>query len=146
MTETPKLLGIDNRKMSKSYNNFIAFSDSPDVVLKKTAQMVTDPKRIKKSDPGHPDVCNVFSYFKVFKPGIEKEVYQYCTKAKLGCTECKKKLAEALNEVLAPIREKRAKLTKDKSKVKDILAQGAKRASQVAGETLDEVKKIVGLR
>jgi len=98
--------------MSKSYNNFIALADSPDAVEEKTAQMITDPQRIKKADPGHPDICNVFSYFKTFKPEAEKEVEQYCTKAKAGCSECKKRLAAALNELLAPIREKRNKLAK----------------------------------
>ncbi len=145
LTETPKLLGIDNRKMSKSYNNFIALSDSPDEVRKKSARMITDPQRVKKSDPGHPKICNVFSYFKTFKPEIENEVYQYCTKAELGCTECKRRLASVLNEALAPIRQKRQSLTKDKSKVEDILTQGEKKAKKAAGQTLAEVKKLIGL-
>ena len=145
LTETPKLLGIDNRKMSKSYNNFIALSDTPDEVRRKTAWMVTDPRRIKKSDPGHPPVCNVFSYFKTFKPQAEKEVYLYCTRAELGCTECKKRLAGVLNEALAPIRQKREELTKHKSKVLDILKQGEKKAKKVCAGTLTEVKKLIGL-
>ncbi len=145
LTATPKLLGIDNRKMSKSYNNFIALSDSPEAVIKKTAQMITDPQRIKKSDPGHPRKCNVFSYFKTFSPQSEQEVYDYCTQAKLGCTDCKKRLAQVLNEVLAPIRRKREQLNKHKSQVLDILKQGSKKASQVANQTLAEVKKLSGL-
>ena len=145
LTETPKLLGIDKRKMSKSYDNFIALSDLPDEVRKKCAQMVTDPQRIKKSDPGHPKICNVFSYYKVFKPEVEKEVYQYCTQAKVGCSECKRRLAQALNEKLQPIRQKRAELSKHKSKVEDILKQGEEKASKVAVETLAEVKELIGL-
>lgn len=145
LTKTPKLLGIDRRKMSKSYKNFIALSDSPDEVLKKTAKMITDPQRIKKFDPGHPKICNVFSYFKTFRPEMEKEVYQDCTQSRLGCTECKRRLAGVLNEVLAPIRQKREELTKHKTKVEDILKQGARKVREVAGETLAEVKKLIGL-
>lgn len=145
LAKTPKLLGIDRRKMSKSYNNFIALSDSEDEVCKKTARMITDPKRIKKSDPGHPKTCNVFSYFKTFKPEAEKEIEQYCTQGKVGCTECKQQLAQVLNSALAPIRQKREKLSKDKSQVPDILKEGEKKASRVAGETLTKVKKLAGL-
>lgn len=145
LAQTPKLLGIDNRKMSKSYNNFIALTDAPDEVRRKTAQMITDPQRIKKTDPGRPKVCNVFSYFKTFKPEAEIEVYRYCTKARVGCTECKKKLAGVLNEVLSPIRQKKEELAKHDSRVQDILRQGQKKAKKVAAETLAEVKKLIGL-
>ena len=145
LAQTPKLLGIDNRKMSKSYNNYIALSDSVEVVRKKCAQMITDPQRIKKSDPGHPKICNVFFYYKTFKPEIEKELYHWCTNAKLGCTECKRRLAQELNEVLAPIRQKREELSRNKSKVEDILNHGAKKAKKVASQTLAEVKKLIGL-
>ncbi|MBN3039302.1 MAG: tryptophan--tRNA ligase [Candidatus Omnitrophica bacterium] len=145
LTETPKLLGIDNRKMSKSYQNFIALSDSKEEVGKKTGQMVTDPKRIKKTDPGHPKVCNVFSYYKIFKPEMEKEVHHWCTKAEIGCIECKKKLADILNGVLEPIREKRAQFTRHRSTVDDILTQGAEKARGVCVETLKETRKLIGL-
>ena len=145
LTETPKLLGIDRRKMSKSYNNFIALSDSQDALSKKVTRMVTDPQRVKRSDPGHPKICNVFSYYKTFKPQMEKELYHRCANAEIGCTECKKRLAGEINSVLAPIRQKRAELTKHKSKVQDILMQGAKKAKKVASETLAEVKNLIGL-
>ena len=145
LTETPKLLGIDRRKMSKSYSNFIALSDSAQEVCKKTAQMITDPQRIKRSDPGHPKICNVFSYFKTFKPELENELYQDCTQSKIGCTECKKRLADVLNEVLTPIRQKREELSKSKTKVEEILSIGAKKAKKVASQTLAEVKELIGL-
>lgn len=145
LTQTPRLLGIDNRKMSKSYNNFIALTDTSDQIRKKTAQMVTDPKRIKRSDRGHPGICNVFSYFKTFKPETEIELYQDCTQAKIGCTECKKRLAQLLNEVLAPIREKRAKLAKNMFAVDDILSQGEQKAQKVCQQTLSEVRNLIGL-
>ncbi|MCQ9208715.1 MAG: tryptophan--tRNA ligase [Omnitrophica bacterium] len=145
LTATPKLLGIDRRKMSKSYNNFIALSDTPEEVRRKTARMITDPERIRKSDPGHPKICNVFSYYKTFCPEMEQQVRTWCTKAEAGCTECKQKLAQMLNETLAPIRERRKELTKHTSTVQDILNEGAKKAKAVAGETLAEVKKLIGL-
>jgi len=144
LTPTPKLLGIDRRKMSKSYSNFIALSDTDDVVRKKTARMITDPQRIKKSDPGHPQACNVFSYYKTFEPQMEKEVYHYCTRARVGCTECKRRLAQVLNELLSPIRQKREELTKHSSTIEDILRQGRRRAQQVTIETLAEVKELIG--
>jgi tryptophanyl-tRNA synthetase len=145
LTETPRLLGIDNRKMSKSYNNFIALSDTQEAVQKKAARMVTDPERIKKSDPGHPQVCNVFGYYKTFKPEMEKQVFKECTRAQIGCSDCKKRIAGVINEALAPIRQKRARLIKDKSTVEDILNQGAKKARKVADATLSEVKRLIGL-
>jgi tryptophanyl-tRNA synthetase len=145
LTETPKLLGIDRRKMSKSYNNFIALSDSPDTLRRKTAQMITDPQRIKKTDPGHPQICNVFSYYKIFKPEAEQQLAQDCTQAKLGCTDCKQRLAALLNAVLAPIRQKREELSRHSSRIPDILKEGEKKAGKVAGETLAEVRKLIGL-
>lgn len=145
LTETPKLLGIDNRKMSKSYNNFIALSDTAAEVIRKTMQMVTDPQRIKKSQPGHPQICNVFSYFRTFRPEMVKEVQGYCTKARLGCTECKQKLAAVLNEILTPIRQRRERLSRRKPQVLEILKQGERKAGRVAGETLAEAKRLIGL-
>jgi len=145
LTKNPRLLGIDRRKMSKSYNNFIALGDNADTVREKVSRMITDPKRIKKTDPGHPKVCNVFSYYKTFAPKLENEVCKDCTNARIGCTECKRKLADILNNVLDPIRKKRKELTLHKSTVEDILKEGAKVACKVAGQTLSEVKALIGL-
>ncbi|MFC1698632.1 tryptophan--tRNA ligase [Candidatus Omnitrophota bacterium] len=145
LTETPKLLGFDNRKMSKSYNNFIALSDSAEAVRKKTSRMITDPQRIKRNDPGHPEICNVFSYFQTFQPEVEAQLLADCRRGAIGCTECKKRLAQVLNDRLDPLREKREKLTRQKSKVETILKDGEKRASKVCQETLSAVKQLVGL-
>ena len=145
LTKMPKLLGIDGRKMSKSYGNFIALGDPADTIKKKCNQMFTDPKRIKLSDKGHPDECNLYSYFKLFKKGIAPEVYEYCAEATLGCTECKKNLAEAISEYLGEIRAKREGLLKKRSSIYDILKEGAKRAGEVATETMAEVRKVTGL-
>ncbi|MDP8266094.1 MAG: tryptophan--tRNA ligase [Candidatus Aceula meridiana] len=140
LTETPRLLGLDGRKMSKSYDNAINLSDSAEIVRKKVQTMFTDPKRIKLSDPGHPKICNVFSYYKVFSPEKEAEVCAWCTKAEKGCTECKKILAEDILERIRPIADKREKLSKDKGYVEDILKQGALKARVIAQKTITEVR------
>ncbi|MDD2680288.1 MAG: tryptophan--tRNA ligase [Candidatus Omnitrophica bacterium] len=145
LTKTPKLLGLDGRKMSKSYLNTINLSDTPEVITRKIATMFTDPKRIKLSDAGHPDTCNVFSYFSVFMPERKDEVYDWCMDAKKGCTECKKLLAGAIIEKLAPIQEKRKNLLKDKAALKKILDAGAKKAAGFASGTMQEVRKAINL-
>jgi len=144
LTRTPKLLGIDNRKMSKSYANFIALSDTPEVIKKKVSVMITDPARIKLTDKGCPAVCNVFSYFSTFaKPGDTAKVKDWCEGALRGCTECKRNLADILIEVLEPIRSRRGKMPD--SEVEDIIADGARRSRKAAGETMAEVRKLVNL-
>ncbi|MFZ5800800.1 MAG: tryptophan--tRNA ligase [Candidatus Omnitrophota bacterium] len=143
LTEVPRLLGLDGRKMSKSYKNTVDLSDPPETVKKKIGNMITDPKRIRKTDPGHPEACNVRSYFASFAPEMKKEVDDWCRHAKVGCTECKKILSEKIIAILAPIQEKRAGLLKDKSKLKEILDAGAKKAAAVAQQTMEEVKKAV---
>ncbi|MDD5136837.1 MAG: tryptophan--tRNA ligase [Candidatus Omnitrophica bacterium] len=144
LTKTPKLLGLDNRKMSKSYANFIALSDTPEVIKKKVNVMITDAERIRLQDKGHPAVCNVFSYFSTFtKPDNVSKVKDWCEGALRGCTECKKGLAEILIENLDPIRTRRDKMPD--SEVEGIIAEGAKRARKAAGETMAEVKKLINL-
>ena len=141
LTKTAKLLGLDNRKMSKSYSNFIALSDTPEEIKKKVSQMITDPERQKLTDKGHPDICGVFSYFQTFgDERIKSETRAWCEAATMGCTECKKKLADILIDNLAVIRQRRMKLSD--GEIKDILADGAKRAREVASKTMDEVKKL----
>jgi len=145
LTQTPRLLGIDNRKMSKSYGNAINLSDSPDEIKKKIMTMVTDPERIKKLDPGHPDICNVFSYYKFFFPSLSEALAKDCRAAKIGCVEDKGKLAECIIELLRPIQERRDRLLKDKPVLEAILKKGAEKARTVAQGTIKEVKKAVGI-
>ncbi|MBN2453571.1 MAG: tryptophan--tRNA ligase [Candidatus Omnitrophica bacterium] len=142
LTRVPKLLGLDNRKMSKSYGNFIALSDTPEEIAKKVAGMITDPKRIKLSDRGHPDICNVFSYYSIFsdQAALDK-IRQSCEGAKTGCTECKKALAVALAEYLEPMRKKAAALSDDD--IRDILRSGDKSARAAALETMAAVRDVV---
>jgi len=145
LTKEKRLLGLDGRKMSKSYNNYIALSEEPEVIAKKVQSMFTDPTRIKFTDPGHPDKCNVHNYYAVFAPQRKKEIDEACRRAKIGCTECKKELANILIKFLEPIQEKRNALLKNKKEVFDILEQGEKKARAVASETLAEVKKLLRL-
>jgi len=141
LTKTPRLLGVDNRKMSKSYDNAINLADSPEIIKKKIQSMFTDPKRVKLADPGHPDVCNVYSYYEVFAPDRKKEVYDWCTGALKGCTDCKKILADIILKQLVPIQEKRQALIKSKNRVMEILEAGSKHARALAQKTIFEVKE-----
>jgi tryptophanyl-tRNA synthetase len=144
LTKASKLLGLDNRKMSKSYGNFIALSDTPEMIEKKVSQMVTDPQRIHLEDKGHPDICTVFNYFTNFgEDDVRKETKKLCEEAKIGCTACKKALAKILINYLAPIREKRESLSD--AKIKEILAEGAKEAADFASQTIGEVKGLLSL-
>jgi tryptophanyl-tRNA synthetase len=141
LTEVPKLLGIDGRKMSKSYDNAIFISDPPEEVRRKTSAMFTDPKRIRKSDPGNPDICNVFSFHKVYSdPETVIRVNRECRQATLGCVEDKKNLAETLVCYLAPIQEVRARFLQNPSLVEEILEDGCQRARRVATRTMEEVR------
>jgi len=144
-TKTPKLLGIDNRKMSKSFGNFIALSDPPRTIKEKVGSMFTDPKRVRLSDPGHPDKCNVYQYYKIFKPSSTKEVHDYCTRAKVGCTECKKNLALAIIDHIKDIQKKRKEILEDKDRIHNILAEGTEKARAIADQTMAQVKKAIAL-
>jgi len=141
LTETPRLLGLDGRKMSKSYDNTINLSDSEDTIKRKISNMFTDPKRIKLTDKGHPDVCNVFSYYRVFIPQMQDEVFNWCTNASLGCTDCKRRLAISLIDKLKPFHKKRQDLVKDERKIRKIIEEGKHKATSIAAKTLKEVKE-----
>ncbi|MBF0489015.1 MAG: tryptophan--tRNA ligase [Candidatus Omnitrophica bacterium] len=143
LTETSRLLGVDNRKMSKSYGNAINLSDSVEEITKKTLTMITDPKRIRKTDPGHPEECNVYSYYKALAPELQGEAHIWCTQATKGCIDCKRTLATKLTDYLGPMREKRAQLEKDKDYIRDVLNDGAKKAKSIASQTMAEVRQAV---
>ncbi len=146
LTETPKLLGIDGRKMSKSYNNAIYISDSPAGIREKVGQMFTDPHRIRKSDPGNPDICNVFSFHRVYSPTeVVERVNVDCRRATLGCVEDKRNLAENIITYLAPIQEKRSRYLENPHGVEEILQDGCRRAQVVATQTLAEVRRAMKL-
>ena len=144
LTETPKVLGADRRKMSKSYDNAIFLSDDPETIRKKVSGMITDPQRARRSDPGNPDVCNVFAFHKLYTPpdGVA-EIDQECRSAGIGCVECKQKMAENLVTALAPIREKRAYYEARPQEVEEIMAAGSDKASQTARQTMGEVREAI---
>jgi tryptophanyl-tRNA synthetase len=143
LTQTTRLLGLDGRKMSKSYNNYIALTDSPEIILKKVQGMFTDPERIRVTDCGHPDKCSVFSYYAAFAPALGNQVHERCLKAMIGCTECKKELATILINLLAPIQEKRQALQKDKKQIVEILSIGRQKASLLAKKTILEARELL---
>lgn len=146
-TQIPKVLGIDGReKMSKSLNNHIELAATPQETNKRVLAMVTDPARVKRSDPGNPDICNVFSMHKVFSPAPETEsINVECRRAGIGCVECKTLFAKNLNQHLEPFRSRRAEIASKPDLVDDVLSDGAKRARSIAQQTMSEVRAAVGL-
>jgi len=146
-TEYPKILGIDGQeKMGKSLNNHIELAATPEETTRRVMQMVTDPARIRRSDPGNPDVCNVFSMHKIFSSPEEIAMVNVeCRRAGIGCVDCKKLLARNMNANLAPFRERRADLANNPDDIKDILRDGARRAKAIAAQTMQEVRQAVGL-
>lgn len=146
-TTVPKVLGLDGKsKMGKSLNNHIELAATPEETQKRVMKMVTDPQRARLSDPGNPDVCNVFTLHKIFTDSEKvKTINSECRKAEIGCVACKKLFAESLNNDLAPFRERRQNLEKDPDQVWDILHQGGVQAQAIARDTLGEVKEAIGL-
>jgi tryptophanyl-tRNA synthetase len=146
-TEYPKILGLDGvQKMSKSLDNHIEIAATPEETQKRVMTMVTDPARIKRTDPGNPDVCNVFSMHRIFSSPEEVAMINVeCRRAGIGCVDCKKIYAKNLNANLAPFRERREKLTAHLDDVQDILNDGARRARLVARQTMKEVRAAIGL-
>ncbi len=144
LTETPKILGLDGRKMSKSYNNAIYLSESPDEIAAKATQMFTDPKRARRSDPGNPEVCNVFEFHKLYSSKETVNTIDHeCRTARIGCVECKKIMAQNLIKALEPIREKRQYYLARPQLVDDIIAEGCQKARNVARLTMTEVREAV---
>jgi tryptophanyl-tRNA synthetase len=141
LTEVPKLLGIDGRKMSKSYDNSIFMSDRGDALRKKVASMFTDPQRQRKSDPGRPELCNVFTFHQLYSPPDDvAAIPPACRTAAIGCIECKRRLASAVEEAMRPIHERRDHYLSHPEQVRDIMAEGNRRASAIAKATLAEVR------
>lgn len=145
LTQAPKLPGTDGRKMSKSYGNTIELSDPPEIVDKKVMQMVTDPARKRREDKGHPEVCPVYFYHNLLKNPNVETVADECRNALRGCVECKQEMGVHLKKFMEPIYERRKAWEKRKSEVKEILAEGSKRARQIAQATMREAKQAAGM-
>lgn len=146
-TSVPKVLGIDGvQKMSKSLNNHIELAATPEETTQRVMQMVTDPARVRRSDPGNPDVCNVFSLHKIFSPQTDIDMVNVeCRRAGIGCVDCKKLLAKNLNAHLAPFRARRSDLDKNPAYIWGVLEDGARRANVLAEETMVSVRSAIGL-
>jgi tryptophanyl-tRNA synthetase len=141
LAEVPKLLGIDGRKMSKSYDNAIFISDRGDSLNCKVAAMFTDPQRQRKKDPGRPELCNVYTFHGLYSsPGVVAQIDPDCRRAAIGCTECKRKLAAAIAEGMMPIHERRDHYVAHPEEIRAIIVDGNRRAAAIAGTTLAEVR------
>ena len=142
LTNFPLVLGLDGvQKMGKSYDNHIEISAFPQEISKRVMTAVTDPARRYRSDPGHPEVCNVFRLHNFFTPARIEEIASECRGARIGCVDCKRILAESSNLNLKPFRERRASLASKPGCVNQVLADGANRAEAIAKETIKEVKE-----
>ena len=146
-TEVPKVIGIDGQqKMSKSLNNHIELAATPEETSQRVMSMVTDPQRMRRTDPGNPDVCNVYRMHKIFSTREEVEhINVECRRAGIGCVDCKRLLAKNLNAHLAPFRECRAELDKNPDHIWEVLHDGARRARTIAEGVMEEVRDAIGL-
>jgi tryptophanyl-tRNA synthetase len=146
-TEVLKVLGIDGKdKMGKSLNNHIELATTPEATVKRVKEMVTDPARLRRTDPGNPDICNVFTMHKLFSPQEEVDMINVeCRKAGIGCVDCKLRFANNLNKHLEPFRTKRAELASNPNNIQEILNDGAKRARAIAEQTMVEVREAMQL-
>lgn len=148
LTAQARILGTDRRKMSKSYGNAVNLSDDTGTVTRRVRSMVTDPERVRVSDPGHPDACNVFSYYGIFAPDQTAPARQWCETAQKGCTDCKSLLAGEVNRWLEPIRSRRQELASRIQSPEGVFAliqAGQRRAEETARRTLGDVKSLLGL-
>ena len=144
LTKTPRIPGLDGRKMSKSYGNAITLSESGEEIRKKTKMMVTDPARKRRTDPGNPDVCPVYDWHKLFSsPETLKWSAEGCRTAGIGCIECKAKMADHLIEWIAPIRERRVEYERHPARVLDVIDSGSAKAREVAQVTMKRVRQAV---
>lgn len=145
-TEAPVLPGLDGRKMSKSYGNCIFITESEDSISEKISKMMTDPQRVRRNDPGDPEISPVFAYHKLYSsPAEVADVAEGCRTARIGCVECKKRLIRNVVSKLAPIREKRLQLECDMDRVRDIIKAGNERARGECSATMRQVRRAVGL-
>jgi len=146
LTTFPMILGLDGKqKMSKQLDNDIEIALSPEETLKRVMTAVTDPARQYRTDPGHPEICNVYSLHGYFNPLQQKDIAVQCHAAKIGCVDCKTLLAKGINTAFQPFRERRATIAAKPKYIEDVLADGAARASVIARETMKEVKQKMGL-
>ncbi|MDQ7095845.1 tryptophan--tRNA ligase [Desulfosporosinus sp. PR] len=141
--KVPLLPGVDGRKMSKSYHNAISLTASPEEIKTRVQQMITDPARLRKDDPGHPEVCIVHKFHQIYTPNVA-EIEENCRLGKIGCVACKRCLAENLEKLLSPFRERRV-YWEEPGRIEKVLEEGAQRAHEAASVTMKEVRCAMGL-
>jgi len=142
LTKTPRLLGLDGRKMSKSYNNSILLGESDDILRDKIRNMFTDPLKVKKNDIGHPEGCVVFSFYKILNKNY-KSREEECKTGRIGCMACKRQLMEILSEFMKPLSERRKDIVADRVYLKNIIATGCQKAAEIARKTMEEIHKVL---
>ncbi len=146
LTEAARMPGLDGQKMSKSYGNTIALRDDPDTVTRKIRTMPTDPARVRRTDPGEPEICPVWQFHKVYSDEhVRQWVQEGCRSAAIGCLDCKQPVIDAVLRELAPIQERAAEYERDPDLLRSIAAEGSEKAREVARDTLEEVRKAMGL-
>jgi tryptophanyl-tRNA synthetase len=147
LTTFPMVVGLDGKdKMSKSLDNYLVISASPEEITAKIKTAVTDPARVYRKDIGHPEVCNIYRFQEYFNPSEVADIASKCTTAQIGCVECKLMVSAEISKTLDPFRQRRAELAARPDYIRDVLADGAKRARVIARETLNEAKQRMGLR
>ncbi len=146
MTTFPMVVGLDGKdKMSKSLNNHLEISASPEEIMAKLKTAVTDPARVYRKDPGHPKICNIFRFQEYFNPAMVNEIAERCSTAQIGCVDCKAMVSKEIIKYLEPFRQRRAELAARPDYIREVLEDGAKRARVLARETLNEAKERMGL-
>lgn len=146
LSNTPRLIGLDgNSKMGKSLGNAIYLSDKKEVIAQKVNGAVTDPNRIRISDPGNPSICSVSKYHEAFNKEEYEDICARCSAGKIGCVACKKRLTEKLNTLLVPIQEKRAYYEDHLDEVKELIHEGSKKANAIGRQTVQEVKRAMNI-
>jgi len=145
LTFFARLPGLDAKRMSKSVGNTIELSDSPESILKKVKTAVTDPKKVRRGDKGHPDVCAIFTYHKSFNPGEKEPIEKDCLAGILGCVDCKENIARKLAEALTPLREKRQELMSKPGLLEEIIETGSGKARAIAQDTMGQVRRAMKL-
>lgn len=144
-SETTLVPGLDGRKMSKSYDNYIALSATPEQLKQSVRLMVTDPARVRRKDPGHPEVCTVFAFHRIFNPKALAEIDAECRRAGIGCVQCKERLTARLNEHFDPFFTRRQEFLRHPGRLDEIVEDGNQRARQAARVTLEKVRESMGL-
>ncbi|MCX7836116.1 MAG: tryptophan--tRNA ligase [bacterium] len=146
LTAFARLPGLDRRRMSKSLGNTILLSDSEQEIRQKLRSAITDEQKVRKNDPGHPEICPVFSYQQKFNPNQVKKIEMDCRSGALGCVDCKKWAGDAILSFLSPMQEKRKEIQNQPNFVEDVLSTGEQKARTIARDTMSEVREVMGFQ